>query len=882
MERLVGALSRAVIRSPWAVIAVGVLLTAVFAVFSSQQEQVTGNEGFAPDNAELTALERAGELFGGGQSVSQVVIDSASEDVFTSDAYAATQAIEQAIRAALPAERLVDDPSQPAILSYFAPLKGAAEAQGIDPATLSDAEIKALYQQAFSGSPPELQSTLAALLPQGADAASADAPSGLMLVVLDTAGLAGPEGQSELMELQAELATTVRDLDLPEGISAAPFAFELLFGDDSFLDEVARLFAMAALIIVVVLGLVYFIRPRGRASVTGALRRTAADVAVTLVGIFFAIAWMQGIAVLLGPDYAGVIGAFNPVTQIVPILLIGLGVDYAIHLTSRYREEISDGRGVNDATGRAIRTVGVALTLATLTSVVGFMTNVTNPVPALRDFGIVASVGIVAAFVILLTVVPAIRVLLDRRAEKHERLPRQALASTQDRALPAIMSKTAILAERFPVPTLAVTLVLALLGTYGLTQLSTEFSFTDFVSEDDPSLVVYNRLQEDFGGGFGEQTDVVFDGNVATPDVHNAMVDSLERLAEVPDVRTVGGQASATMPVTVLGQLLASAPGAPQPEQGQAPESASGQESGQEAGAAPAGTQEAQVDPALLQAAAQAGVGPDLKVPADADVAALYGALLESAPDVAAPVLTQLEDGTFAARATLQTTAGEQRAGELADNLEDAFGPVREAGVEVTPTSQSIISDAITTEISQAQMQSLAITVLAAMALLMVTFWVRLRRPMLGFVTVLPVGLVLLWTFGLMAALGIPFGPVTATISALAIGIGVPFTIHVSIRFQEDRFRYDNTEEAIRSTTRHTGAALAGSAFTTMAGFGVLMFSSLTPFRQLGTVVAIAIGCSLVASVLVLPSMLALWDRWHRRRGHVAPQQQAEPQAALQ
>ena len=874
MERLVRAFSRAVVRAPWVVIVLALVLTAIFGAFSSQQEQVTGNEGFSPDNEELTALERAGELFGGGQSVVQVVIETAGDDAFTADAYAATLAVEEAIRGAVPAERLVDDPTQPAILSYFAPLQGAAQAQGIDPTTLSDEQLKQTYQQAFAQSPGQLQSTLSALLPQSADAAAAQADSGLMLAFVDTTGLEGTDGQTELINLQQELAAAVRSADLPEGIDARPFAFELLFGDTSFINEVARLFTFAAIIIVVVLAMVYFIRPKGRAGVLTSVRRTAADVAVTLLGILCAISWMQGLGVLLGPDYAGIIGAFNPVTQIIPILLIGLGVDYAIHLTSRYREEISEGHSVDGATTRAISTVGIALTLATLTTVVGFLTNLTNPVPALRDFGILAAVGIVAAFVVLLTVVPAIRLLLDRRAERGQRIPREALASTQDRVLPKVMSRTAILAERLPVPTLAVTLVLGVLGAYGLSQLPTEFSFTDFVPADDPNIVVYEQLQEEFGGGFGEQTDVVFSGNVATPEVHNAMVGSYENLVDTPDVRTVGGQASATMPVTVLGQVFAAAEG------GAAGTSAGGEQapSGEQGSQAP---ELSQIDPALLRAAGQAGLSPELTVSPDADVAALYSALLDSAPELAGPVLTQLDDGTFAGRATIQTTAGEQRAGQLADDLEADFAPVEEAGVEATPTSQSIIGEVITTEISEAQLQSLAITVFVAMILLIITFWIRLRRPFLGFLTVLPVGLVLLWTFGLMAALGIPFGPVTATISALAIGIGVPFTIHVAIRFQEDRFRYGSTEEAIRSTTRFTGAALAGSAFTTMAGFGVLTFSSLTPFRQLGIVVAIAIGCSLVAAVLVLPSMLALWDRWHRSRGDVTAGAK-EPAGAMQ
>ncbi|UCG41411.1 MAG: MMPL family transporter, partial [Acidimicrobiia bacterium] len=77
----------------------------------------------------------------------------------------------------------------------------------------------------------------------------------------------------------------------------------------------------------------------------------------------------------------------------------------------------------------------------------------------------------------------------------------------------------------------------------------------------------------------------------------------------------------------------------------------------------------------------------------------------------------------------------------------------------------------------------------------------------------------------------------------------------------------DTTEDAVESTAIHTGGALAGSAFTTMAGFGSLVTSNLKPFQQFGAVTFYAIAFALLASVLVLPSMLVLWDRWHRRRG---------------
>jgi predicted RND superfamily exporter protein len=98
----------------------------------------------------------------------------------------------------------------------------------------------------------------------------------------------------------------------------------------------------------------------------------------------------------------------------------------------------------------------------------------------------------------------------------------------------------------------------------------------------------------------------------------------------------------------------------------------------------------------------------------------------------------------------------------------------------------------------------------------------------------------------------------------------VPYTIHITHRYQEDRLRFDTPEEAIRSTTTHTGGALAGSAFTPAAGFGILVTSSLKPFQQFGEVTFWAIIFALVGSVLVLPSLLLVWDRWHLKRGEAA------------
>ncbi len=760
------------------------------------------------------------------------------------------------------------------------------------PSDPTDTELKAAYLDRLAFVPAEQAGLVENLLSADRDLAVPSATHGLMIVFLESPDFEDTDAQIDAALRQQAAVDAIAELDLPDGYSAQAFSFELIFASaDDSTAEIGRMFGLAALIIVVVL-LFNFWRRLPAAGTVRSVRRMLATTVVTLVVILMAIGIMQGIGVLLGPKYLGIIGDFNQIVQILPILLIGLGVDYGIHMTTRYQEELGAGADVERGTGIAIRTVGVALVLATVTTVVGFLTNLVSPVPALKDFGILAAVGIVVSFVLMLTLMPAIRLILDKVAERNGHLDAADFASEGARGgaigallagfvggaavyaasasieagiksvgygevfevaqlglfavigaavglviifLPRIVGPTGALAERFPVWVVIAALAIGGVGYYGFQQLETRFSFTDFVPSDNPLLGAIDLLTDEFGGGFGETTSILIEGNVATPDVHNAQVDALEALGDTPDVVLFGDAAAQDSVLSVLGSLI---------------------------------------DPSLptfstdvAGAAQAAGVGSDLRVAADADVEALYGAVQAAAPNEFASVVHGAGGSYTAGLWTINTQAGDLRAGELNDNLVEVFDPVVGAGVSAIPTSQNIIGDVVVKSLQASQVSSLWITLIAATLLLILNFWIESRRPLLGVITMLPVALVVLATFGTMAVTGIPFGPVTATISALAIGIGVPYTIHITHRFQEDRIRHDSTEAAIRSTTLHTGGALAGSALTTMAGFGSLVTSALTPFQQFGAVTFYAIFYALAFSILLLPSMLVLWDRWHRSRG---------------
>jgi len=841
MKSLVNGLATAVKKSPVMVLVGALILTLVFGAFLPQQEQASGNEGFSPDSPEFLAGQVIGERFDSSSVAPvQVVFTSDTGDVLTADGLRSYIAIRESILGSDLGDVLV--PGQGGgVQGFLDPAALALPQSGLSPDAITDAQVKQLYAAGLAQFPPEAQDQITLTLSsKDTDLAAPSSSAGLMIVLVDTQLIPDDPDQIELQRLQVEMAESIETIDTGS-ITAKPFSFALLFSDqEAFTSEIGRLFGTAFGIIMLILGFVFWTGRKGRMNAAKAVRRSAADVGLAMLVIVLSILWMNGIGVLLGPKYLGIIGNFSEILQIIPILLIGLGVDYAIHLTSRYREELADGQDVVGAATRATRTVGIALVLATVTTGVGFLTNIFSPITAIKDFGILATVGIGSAFILMLTVVPSVRTLLDRRAEKNDALPIEALGTSSGRLLPRLIGSTSVLAEKIPVVMLSIALVLGGLGAWGLTNLSTEFSFTDFLPEDSPLLETFDVLVDEFGGGLGETTNVLIEGDVATADVHNALVQSWSNLGSTDMVLSFGQFAAAESPVSVIAQMIAP------PEQGGTAFNAD-----------------------FAQQVAGLGLNQDLTVAPGTDVVALWEAAAAVNPEGMSRVVARGDSGAYEfVNVGVSTQGGEAGAGMLAEGLAEAFTPVSDiSGVTAVPTNENIISKGVVDALQDSQIGSIGISLLAAMGLLVLNFWVEVKRPFLGVITIGPVVLVVLWVFGLMALTGISFNPVTAMIAAIAIGIGVPYTIHITHRYEEDRERFESEDEAMRSTLTHTGGALAGSAFTTVAGFGILVTSSLLPFQQLGLVTAYAIGGALLAAVFVLPSLLILWDRWHRRRG---------------
>ena len=857
MKLLTNFFSSAATKRPVITILVVLLLTGFFGYMAGQAEELSTSFGGELDTPEIQAQSKLGEYFqtSGSQSVFQIIMSG--EDVLTVDGYLAWQEIQKAVSESEIYPYLVSDQGG-AVQGFFAPVDFAkAFNPSLNVSAMSDDQFKQLYNQANSQMPAEFKAFASALLSSTYDEELTTATAGLAIVTIDSSMIVQDFGGSdgafiEQPRMEVALADALNQISVGN-IKVSGFSFGLLLGNegDDFLEEIGILFGQAFLIILVVLAYIFFIRPRKGFNILKSGRRTFSDLLLSLGAILLSIGWMQGAGTILGPGYLDIIGAPNQVSQIAPIILIGLGVDYAIHFTSRYREEIGSGNTVSGSATSTLKSVGIALTLATLATIVGFLTNIVSPLPELKDFGILVSAGIFFAFFLVMTFVPAIRTLLDRRAEKKENINIDAFSSSGDSILNKIAASSGIIPKKLKIFALILLFAISGYGYFSFTNLETIFEFTDFLPEDDPVVQTLGLLTDEFGGGFGETTSVLIEGDdLATPEAHNALITSINNLSEKENIVVYAGNVAAESVVATLGQLLA-----PQ-------------------GAAP-GAPPAMPDMALLGSLGSFGVdlmsgaqGIDaLKVKETGDVQGLYEYLVDLDSEAFLATLYFNEDNVVTAQQVrITTSAGSLGAAQLRDDIYDAFQPMSSLGISIAATNDAIVTQSVSDLISESQFQSLIFAILASMIFLILYYLIDIRKPFLGVITILPVVAIVMGTYLGMYFLDIPLNPVTSTLSGLAIGIGVPFVIHVTNRFRETLLITDSPVDAVRTTLKTTGGSLFGSAFTTMAGFGILMTSSLKPFQQMGQVVVVALGFALVASILILPTLLVFWANYHNKK----------------
>ncbi|NIP33840.1 MAG: MMPL family transporter, partial [Thermoplasmata archaeon] len=314
------------------------------------------------------------------------------------------------------------------------------------------------------------------------------------------------------------------------GVMGAQIMFDKI--NTSSMESLGTLMGLAMVFIVVILFLVF---------------RSGLDTFLTLIALVFVIIWTFGIGIILGYT-------FNPLTTAVPILLVGLAVDYGIHLTVRNRLE-KRKETLDRSTILTIASVGTALLLATITTVFSFMSNLLSDLSVMRQFGILTSVGIVSAFFVMNTFVPAARLLYDRRRERLGKRRggkgKRNDGPRKENRLVTFVQLGAHGAASYSTPIVVGALLLSGGAFYAISDIETTFDFMDFLPEDLPETKTINFLLNNFNFS-SSTTDVLMEGDIATANVFASMETTQDNLLDVRDVVKVGNLADARSPLTVV------------------------------------------------------------------------------------------------------------------------------------------------------------------------------------------------------------------------------------------------------------------------------------------------------------------------------------------
>ncbi len=614
--------------------------------------------------------------------------------------------------------------------------------------------------------------------------------------------------------LQQRTVAVVGDID-----GLAPGENVIVFGDAIINQEILNLLTDTAIIVfpAALLLITFFLVVAYRDPI---------DLGLGIIALVMTMIWTFGFM-----GYANI--PFSDTLVTVFPLLMAVGIDFGIHIVNRYREERVRGTSITESMGITTTQLTAAFLIVTITTIFGFIANLTSSLDQLQDFGIVAAVGILFTLLIFGVFLPAVKVGVDK-LRTGSRVPQFSTRplGRDDSLLGYLLPIGTSAARIAPVVVIVAALLLGATGAAYGTGVDTEFSEEAFFPDSDrieqyqrlpaplaPSeytfMTVLSYLENDFDQGFiGTVTLYIEDQEVrsdmALEDINRAIQDPPAEFAQTDR------RADATSILSVIDAQAAADPSFA----------------------------------ALVERSDRTGNG----VP-DRNVDQIYGALLaSSAGDRARQSITTDRHATrieYQLDVETDQTEATQAAQHVADEMR----------LTAVPTGQLVVNQVVIDRITTSAITSLIVAFLLTALFLMVSYRLLEGRAIYGVINLVPVLVSVGLLAGSMRYFDIPLTPFNAPILAVSIGLGVDYTVHFMHRFVDEFETTHDIHTALRITAHGTGGALTGSMLTTVCGLGTLYLALIPLVADFGILLALGVLYAYLASLLVLPSVIVIWHR---------------------
>lgn len=494
------------------------------------------------------------------------------------------------------------------------------------------------------------------------------------------------------------------------------------------------------------------------------------------------------------------------ITNSLPVILIGIAVCDSIHIFSQYYEEVANNPKLQgrEAVARAMAVMWRPVTLTTLTTVAGFMgLAAAAGLPPMQSYGVFAAIGIAAAWLWTLTLLPALLSLLSPKPSGALK-PR---STGRPDAFTRLMELAGRAVASAPATTLWIVTGLFVLALIGVSRVEFNDQRIHAFEVSEPLRVADTEINQRLDGTY------YLDVAITTPNPEDLFLpDNLARIEALQAwMQAEGGFANTTSIVDYIKEMHQSV-NADDPAFYALPD-----------------------DPFLIAQYfllyTASGEPTDFEEVVDYDYRLAH-------------VRGQLQSDNF--RQIEPVVLG------LKSYLADTFNNEAIQGVSTGALDLSYSWMApLGTNTAQGMALALGLVLLASV--------VFFRSVMLGVLATLPVAFAVLMVFAVMGYTGIWIGVGTSMFAAIAIGLGVDFAIHSLDRLRslirDERLDYADAVVALFTTT---GRALLFNLLALALGFGVLMTSKVPPLQDFGLLVAIAVTTSFVISLTAMPALISV------------------------
>ena len=287
--------------------------------------------------------------------------------------------------------------------------------------------------------------------------------------------------------------------DSESGIQAEAFSVHLLAYDvDQSTQDTNVLMALGMLVVTVILLWFTF--------------RHWSYVILPLVTLVISVIWTFTFGVVMGITFTAIDVAVVP-------LVVGLGIDFSVHISRRYQEGLNAGNTVEESLLDSQVHTGRALLLAAITTIIAFLSGISGGVGPVRDFSLLCAAGIFSSFILTILFYTSLRYVLDSNSEG-----RVTTVSGSD-IIEKTISRASELVDKHPQAIVSTVVVITLLAIGGASQISTSFTLDDFLSDDLEIMITGENIQSEFRGASYSQSQILIEGDVAKRDFLDNLYD---------------------------------------------------------------------------------------------------------------------------------------------------------------------------------------------------------------------------------------------------------------------------------------------------------------------------------------------------------------------